>query len=131
MIGQRIQNNYKVTLFRSPGGDFDSEVLRVASRYGLQHVYWNVLSDGAVEETAEYVKNGVEKHGNGSIVLSHVQRKYDLEQAAQIIRELQDQSYNLTTVSEGIAREDNRVSLNPPQDIFPKDFNSLESSTPS
>lgn len=105
--------NYNVRYFRSPGGDYNDTVLKTASKFGLQHVYWNVESGGTVEETSQYVKNGVEKRGNGSIVLSHVQRQYDVEQAEQIIRWLQDQSYNLTTVSEGIKEEDNRDCLNP------------------
>lgn len=101
-----VFGDIKINLFRAPYGSVDNRVKLIAASYGLQHVKWNVESGGVDKRTSEYVLNGVEKVGNGAIVLSHMQRDFDVSQSGNILALLKDQGYSMVTVSEGMAPED-------------------------
>ncbi len=96
---------YRPRFIRFPYGDGvnDPRLLAVAAEFGLQHVYWSTGSGGVARTTKDLV---LSKAGNGQIVLSHMHRKYDVEQAGDIVRGLTDLGYSLETLETGRAPAD-------------------------
>jgi hypothetical protein len=81
-------------------------LLKIAASWGLQHVYWSMGSGGLDKYTYDTVMRNVR---NGAIVLSHMFRKYDIEQAEKIIVSLLEKGYQLETVETGRKLEDKFV----------------------
>jgi peptidoglycan/xylan/chitin deacetylase (PgdA/CDA1 family) len=113
-----IVPGYQVRFFRFPYGDRNDRVRRVIAEFGFQNVHWNVESGGLDEDTFERV---VGKVSNGSIVLSHMCRFYDVDQAERILEYLTEEGYGIESVERGIGSgdlygpEDPRPRLNYPQ----------------
>lgn len=103
-----------VRYFRPPYGDVNQRLIDLLAEYGLQVVLWNVESGGLDERTLEYVQKGVrrvEKTKECPLILSHMTRRYDVEQAAAVIAWLSEQGYALSNLDDGIPREMVRPSL--------------------
>ncbi len=114
----------KIDFFRTPFGSVDDRVRIIGAEFGLQHVKWNVESGGIDKRTMEYVEKGVNKEGNGAIVLSHMQRDFDVSQAKNILLLLKDKGYSMVGLSDGISPEDRRISN---KKIEPRmDFRSID-----
>jgi peptidoglycan/xylan/chitin deacetylase (PgdA/CDA1 family) len=96
---------YVFQFVRFPFGDsFQSErVLRIAARWGMQHVYWTMGSNGNTTDTYRIVTSQVKP---GSIVLSHMFRKYDYEKAGMIVDRLIEMGYSLESIKTGRRRDD-------------------------
>jgi peptidoglycan/xylan/chitin deacetylase (PgdA/CDA1 family) len=94
---------YQVRFFRFPYGDRNERVRRVIAEFGLQSVHWNIESGGLDQETYHKV---VENVFNGSIVLSHMTRYYDVYEAERILKRLKEDRYALETVETGMDSKD-------------------------
>jgi peptidoglycan/xylan/chitin deacetylase (PgdA/CDA1 family) len=100
---ENIIPGYEVRFFRFPYGDRNERVRRVIAEFGLQSVHWNVESGGLDQDTFRKV---VENVFNGSIVLSHMTRYYDVYEAERILKQLRDHGYSLETVEVGMELKD-------------------------
>ena len=94
---------YQVRFFRFPYGDRNERVRRVIAEFGLQSVHWNIESGGLDQGTYHKV---VENVFNGSIVLSHMTRYYDVYEAERILKRLKVDRYALETVETGMDSKD-------------------------
>lgn len=102
----KILPNQEVLHFRAPFGAEDLRVKKIAARYGLQHVLWNVESGGQTNQTYNNVVDGVTENGFGTIVLSHLQRDYDVRYASKIVSYLVQSGMLLDNVTNGINSKD-------------------------
>jgi len=111
---EKVAPGYPVRYFRPPYGDVNQHMIDLLAEYGLQVVLWNVESGGLDEHTLEYVQKGVrrvEKAKKCPLILSHMSRYYDIEQAAAIAAWLSGQGYALANLDDGIPRTMVRPSL--------------------
>jgi peptidoglycan/xylan/chitin deacetylase (PgdA/CDA1 family) len=97
-MAQEIVPDYRVRYFRFPYGDRNDRVRGVIAEFGLQSVHWNVESGGLDESTFD---NVVGKVSNGSIVLGHMSRYYDVEYAERILEHLAAEGYAVESVETG------------------------------
>ncbi|MBI4260557.1 MAG: polysaccharide deacetylase family protein [Actinobacteria bacterium] len=98
----------RVTLFRPPQGSFSPDVVRVAERYGLRLVLWNVdPGDWRRGATANsIVKNVLAAVRPGSIILLHDgggDREATLRALPRIIRGIREMGLELVTVDHPLA----------------------------
>ncbi|MCX8024227.1 MAG: polysaccharide deacetylase family protein [Thermanaerothrix sp.] len=93
---------YHVKFIRWPFGE-TGRLVKIAAQYGLQVVNWSLESGGLDEKTKDRV---IGKATNGSIVLSHLTRYYDVSQVSAIISGLHERGFKLVTVSEVLRKED-------------------------
>jgi peptidoglycan-N-acetylglucosamine deacetylase len=96
---EEIIPGYRVKYFRAPYGDRDMRVRKLAATWGMQHVLWSLESGGLDKNT---VHNVVDRMQNGSIVLSHASRQYDVSEADVIVKELTRKGFNMETISSGM-----------------------------
>lgn len=96
---------YRLRFIRFPYGNGakDQRLLNIAASWGLQHVYWTTGSGGLHRNTHDTVLRNA---SNGTIVLSHMFRMYDIEQAEGIIVSLMDKGFSIETVETGRKPED-------------------------
>jgi polysaccharide deacetylase family sporulation protein PdaB len=93
-------------LIRTPNGDFDKRVLKIASKLGYTVVQWDTDSkDWMNPGTEQIVKNVVGKAHPGDIILMHASDSCKQTHLAlpTIIDQLKQQGYEFSTVSELIA----------------------------
>ncbi len=97
---EKVVPGYRFQFVRFPFGDSqgNQRVLRIAAQWGMQHVYWTMGSNGLTKSTYNIVASQVKP---GSIVLSHMFRKYDVEQAEMIVDKLIDMGYSLESIETG------------------------------
>ncbi|MCX8178603.1 MAG: polysaccharide deacetylase family protein [Candidatus Aenigmarchaeota archaeon] len=97
-----IHPEYFVKFIRWPYGE-TGKLVDYAASFGLQVINWNVESGGLDKKTKYRV---VENSKNGSIVLSHLIRPYDVSQAEEIVSSLCENGYKLVNVSAILRSED-------------------------
>jgi len=91
---------YQTNLFAPPYGEVDDRVAQVAAEIGYKTIMWSADTIDWQRPAPEVIINRVvSKAGNGGIVLMHP-TKPTAEALPQIIERLQDEGYNLVTVSE-------------------------------
>ncbi len=102
---EEVVPGYRVRFIRFPyGSGVGSErILRVVAQWGLQHIYWTTGSNGTIPDTLGTVMRNAQ---NGTIVLSHMFRYYDVLQAPEIVASLVEAGYSLETVETGRAPRD-------------------------
>lgn len=103
-----VDPDYKVKFIRFPFGARNDMAKQIAAEYGLQSVMWGEESGGTSDQTFNNVMKSLR---NGTIVLSHSTRPYDLSMAAQELKAIKDRGYNVVTVSMGMKVED--MYINP------------------
>lgn len=94
---------HRVRYFRAPYGDRNQRVRDLAAAWGMQHILWSLESGGLDKTTVHYVVDRVQ---NGSIVLSHAHRPFDVSEADVIVKELLRKDYNLETITTGMDPKD-------------------------
>jgi peptidoglycan-N-acetylmuramic acid deacetylase len=114
-VNRRIENcfnavndivpGYRLRFIRFPYGSGvgSPRLLKIAASWGLQHVYWSMGSGGLDKYTYDTFMRNVR---NGAIVLSHMFRRFDIEQAEKIIVSLLEKGFQLETVETGRKPED-------------------------
>jgi len=90
---------YRVRYFRAPFGDRNQRVRDIAAQWGMQHVLWSLESGGNDRFT---INNVVDRAKPGDIVLSHVNRIFDISEADTIVRALVRKGFSLETLSSAI-----------------------------
>lgn len=102
---QEVVPGYRMKFIRFPFGNGigDQRLVKIAAEWGLQNIYWTMGSGGLDSETYDNVIRNVQ---NGSIVLSHMFRPFDVLQADKIIGELTEMGFSLETVETGRKKTD-------------------------
>ncbi len=103
MFTYQIRNmlpGYRVRYFRAPFGDRNLRVRGIAAQWGMQHVLWSLESGGNDKST---LSNVVDRAKNGDIVLSHVNRIYDIADVDMILRVLIRKGFSVEALSTSIA----------------------------
>lgn len=99
--------NKKITTFRAPYGEIDNTIVEEAKAQNLITVQWNIDSldyNGLnSEEMCGRINDGLMP---GSIILLHNTGKYTNNSIEDIIHNLQQQQYEVCTVSELISFQD-------------------------
>ena len=96
----------KVKLFRAPFGDYDNELLEVASSLGLYTIQWDVDSLDWKNLTAEEICNRVvSKTKSGSIILCHNNGLHTAESLKKTLPALQEKGYEFIPISELVYKE--------------------------
>lgn len=106
---QDILPGYRVCYFRAPFGDRNQRVRDIASQWGMQHVLWSLESGGSDEHEGSplvTIHNVIDRVENGSIVLSHANRPYDVSEADVIVRELVRKGFSVENLTTGISPSD-------------------------
>ncbi len=98
-----ILPGYRVKYFRAPFGNRNQRVRDIAAAWGMQHILWTIESGGLDKTTVHYVVDRVE---NGSIVLSHAHRPFDVTEADVIVKELIRRDFSIETISTGMDPKD-------------------------
>jgi len=97
----------KTENFRPPFGDYNNDLIATAKECGYTTVQWSIDSldwkDLSADEIYSRVMN---KISSGDIVLFHNAGKYTLEGLERIIRDLKENGYHITTVSELLLKGD-------------------------
>lgn len=105
-----ILPGYPIKFFRMPYGNTkdaekDKVVLKIAADWGLQDIYWSFYTDGTKNNVKKIFKENIKP---GSIVLCHMNYRYDLEHTPWMIDTLLNQGYTLEAVDTGIQPADQR-----------------------
>ena len=102
-------DEYSTRLLRPPGGNYDSNVLRVCASRGYSVVLWSIdTRDWAGTSASDMEKNVLENIKDGDIILMHDyigKRSHTLEALERIIPKLKVRGYRFVTVSELIDGE--------------------------
>lgn len=97
-----------MTLFRPPYGDYDDQLIEVASGLGYHVIQWNVDSLDWKDYGAQDIVSRVLNHKNlcnGSIILMHNGAKYTKDALEQVITGLQEKGYEIVPISQLIYTE--------------------------
>ena len=104
---------YQTKLFRFPSGAYNDTSIKYVQSLGYTCIQWDVDSVDWKGLGADVEYNRVMKNvKNGSIILFHNNAKYTVENLDRIIKELQNQGYNFTTVGSLIYHENCFVDEN-------------------
>lgn len=90
------------TVFRSPYGAYDNDVLRIANK---PQMYWSVDTEDWKHKDATYVKNYIIDHASdGAIILTHDIHETSVDGVIAALDTLIAQGYVMVTTSDLIAR---------------------------
>jgi peptidoglycan/xylan/chitin deacetylase (PgdA/CDA1 family) len=99
----KILPGYRVRYFRAPYGARNDRIRKIGAQWGMQHVLWSLESGGTTPQTYH---NVVDRVINGSVVLSHAIRYYDVTDADKIVAGVLKKGYKLETLDTGRAPAD-------------------------
>lgn len=101
IISDRILGGYEVRLMRPPGGAQNIRVRRAALEAELSVILWSVDSADWQSQSRDKIMEVCKKKvRNGSIILMHDKLKATHAAVAELVPYLQEQGYELVTVSE-------------------------------
>ncbi len=99
--------DYQLRYFRMPYGgcrdkNKDYEIYKIAADWGLQHVYWSFFTEGRTPAVRNIVKNYLQK---GSIILCHMNYKYDIENTEWLLTYLEKRGFTAETLETGLSEK--------------------------
>ncbi len=100
---------YEMDLFRPPYGDYDNDVIKVATECGYYTCQWSVDSLDWKNYGVDPLIKTVCEHknlDNGAIILMHNGADYTADALDAILTGLKEQGYSILPLSELIIRED-------------------------
>lgn len=109
---EKITGN-RIDLYRAPYGEYNNTVINTAEENGYYTIQWNI-------DTLDYNgKTGTEmwsrikdKLDNGSIILSHNGTKHTAESLDMLIKNIKNEGYEITKVSELIYKDNYYINQN-------------------
>ena len=105
--------NQKITLYRTPYGEYNDIVIETSRNNGYFPIQWNIDTldyDGLnCEEMWNRIKG---KLSNGSIILSHNGTEHTAESLDTIIKNIKKQGYDFVKVSDLIYKENYIINSN-------------------
>ena len=103
----------KPTLYRAPYGEYNNTVIKTAQENGYYTIQWNLdtldYKGLTGEEMWKRLKNKLNK---GSIILSHNGTKHTADSLDILIKNIQDNGFKVTTVSELIYKDNYTINNN-------------------
>ena len=103
----------KTKLYRTPYGEYNTQVIKVAQENGYYPIQWNLdtldYKDLTGEEMWDRIKD---KLSNGSIILSHNGTKNTANSLDMLIKNIKSNGYKLVKVSELIYTENYTIDNN-------------------
>lgn len=88
-------------LFRAPYGAINEDIKQEVAEQNMLSILWSVDTEDWRAKSAEQVYRAVmDEVSGGDIILLHENGKYTIEALPRIIKALQEQGYELVTVSE-------------------------------
>lgn len=99
----QILPGYRVHYFRAPYGARNDRIRKIGAQWGMQHILWSLESGGTTKATYH---NVVDRVIDGSVVLSHAIRYYDVKDAAEIVAGVINKGYKLENLDTGRAPKD-------------------------
>lgn len=103
----------KVNLFRPPYGDYNNNLIKVASELNLYTIQWDIDSLDWKNLSEEEIYNRViKKAHNGAIVLFHNQGLNTYKALPKIIIKLKEMGYQIVPIGELIYRENYSILPN-------------------
>ncbi len=101
----------QVTLFRPPFGDYDNDVIDVATELGLYTIQWDVDSiDWKDISAKEIVNRVVSKTKSGSIILCHNNGLHTAEALPYILSNLKQKGYEFVKISQLIYKDNYTIN---------------------
>ncbi len=105
------------TLIRTPGGDYNKQVIKTIYSVGLYPIQWDVDSlDYTKISKTEIVNRVLKKVQNGSIILFHNDVKNTPEALDEILKNLSQQGYRFVRVDEIIFKDSFLIDFQGRQD---------------
>ena len=103
----------KVDLYRTPYGEYNDTVIKVAQENGYFTIQWNLDTLDYKGLTGEEMWNRMKnKLENGSIILSHNGTEHTADSLDMLIKNIKSNGYQITTVSELIYKENYIINNN-------------------
>ena len=103
----------KIRFFRPPYGDYNDQLITVASSLGLQTIQWDVDSLDWKGLSAQQILTRVQASvTNGSIILCHNNADHIVEALPLIIKYLKSQNYSIVKLSDLVYENDYTIDNN-------------------
>ncbi|MDD4312610.1 MAG: polysaccharide deacetylase family protein [Eubacteriales bacterium] len=103
--------NYHMTLFRPPYASINKDIENVSKDMGYTMILWSGSShDWSIKNADKIYKNTFHCAADGAIVLFHDIYDFTADAIEKIVPDLISQGYQLVTISELIALDENPVS---------------------
>lgn len=103
----------KTNLYRTPYGEYNNTVIQAAEDNGYYSIQWNIdtldYNDLTGKEMWNRIKN---KLSNGSIILSHNGTKNTANSLDMLIKNIQNEGYEIIKVSELIYKDNYKIDSN-------------------
>ena len=105
--------NQKVTLYRTPYGEYNDIVIETSRNNGYFPIQWNIDTLDYEGLNCEEMWNRIKgKLSNGSIILSHNGTEHTAESLDTIIKNIKKQGYDFVKVSDLIYKENYMINSN-------------------
>lgn len=103
----------KTKLYRTPYGEYNDKVIKVAQEKGYYPIQWNLDTLDYKDLTGEEMWNRIkDKLSNGSIILSHNGTKNTASSLDMLIKNIKEKGYEIVKVSELIYTENYIIDNN-------------------
>ncbi len=105
--------NQKITLYRTPYGEYNDIVIETSRNNGYFPIQWNIDTLDYEGLNCEEMWNRIKgKLSNGSIILSHNGTEHTAESLDTIIKNIKKQGYDFVKVSDLIYKENYIINSN-------------------
>ena len=105
--------NQKITLYRTPYGEYNDIVIETSRNNGYFPIQWNIDTLDYEGLNCEEMWNRIKgKLSNGSIILSHNGTEHTAESLDTIIKNIKKQGYDFVKVSDLICKENYIINSN-------------------
>lgn len=105
--------NQKITLYRTPYGEYNNIVIETSRNNGYFPIQWNIDTLDYEGLNCEEMWNRIKgKLSNGSIILSHNGTEHTAESLDTIIKNIKKQGYDFVKVSDLIYKENYIINSN-------------------
>lgn len=109
---EKITGN-KTNLYRAPYGEYNNTVINTAEENGYYTIQWNIDTLDYNGKTGTEMWNRIkDKLDNGSIILSHNGTKHTAESLDMLIKNIKNEGYEITKVSELIYKDKYYINQN-------------------
>ena len=105
--------NQKVTLYRTPYGEYNDIVIETAKNNGYFPIQWNIDTLDYEGLNCEQMWNRIKsKLSNGAIILSHNGTEHTADSLDTLIKNIKNQGYNFVKVSDLIYKDNYIINSN-------------------
>ena len=103
----------KTKLYRTPYGEYNDKVIKVAQENGYYPIQWNLDTLDYKNLTGEEMWNRIkDKLSNGSIILSHNGTKNTANSLDMLIKNIKSKGLEVVTISDLIYKDNYEINSN-------------------